>query len=564
MTKKHFTPILISFLLAQLALVGCNSLSLPFHSVVISSNTAAKTAPETEPAATASRLVQAAASPTSLTAIETALEDIYTQVNPSVVNIQVTQKQEAPQSAMPDVPFRFFFGPDLPQIQPQEPQEFYRHGAGSGFVWDQEGNIVTNNHVVANADKIDVVFDDGTTVPAEVVGTDPDSDLAVIKVDVAADKLQPVTLADSDQVKVGQVAIAIGNPFGLEGTMTVGIVSALGRSLPTTTGDAQGLLTQGPTFTIPEIIQTDAPINPGNSGGVLVNDQGQVIGVTAAIESPVRASAGIGFAIPSRIVDKVVPSLISDGRYQHPWLDLSGMSLTPELARAMHLDLDQRGALVIEVTPDGPADKAGLHGSDRQVKIEDQDVRVGGDVITAIDGKPVNDFEDVVGYLVGSTKVGQQVSLTVLRQGQDRQINVTLGGRPQREGQPGQIEGSPQDEAWLGVRGITLTPEIAQATGLAADQEGVLVEQVELGSPADEAGLRGSYKPTIIAGHRLTVGGDVIIAVDGEPVSQMEALQAFIQQAQPGQEITLILLRDGKQIEVPLTLSDHLALSPSN
>jgi 2-alkenal reductase len=230
----------------------------------------------------------------------------------------------------------------------------------------------------------------------------------------------------------------------------------------------------------------------------------------------------------------------------------------------MNLDLDQRGALVIEVTPDGPADKAGLHGSDRQVKIEDQDVRVGGDVITAIDGKPVNDFEDVVGYLVGSTKVGQEVSLTVLRQGQDRQINVTLGGRPQREGQPGQIEGSTQGEAWLGVRGITLTSEIAQATGLSADQEGILVEQVELGSPADEAGLRGSYKPTIIAGHRLAVGGDVIIAVDGEPVSQMEALQAFIQQAQPGQEITLTLLRDDKQIEVPLTLSDHLDLSPSN
>jgi len=561
--KKHFTPILILVLLAQLTLSGCSSLSLPLHSAAIGSSTV-NGAVETAPAPTTSRLVQTTASPTSLTAIETALENIYTEVNPSVVNIQVTQKQEASPSTMPDFPFRFFFGPDIPQAQPQQPQEFYRHGAGSGFVWDKQGDIVTNNHVVADADKIDVVFDDGTTVPAKVIGADSNSDLAVIKVDVAADKLHPVTLADSDQAKVGQMAIAIGNPFGLEGTMTVGIVSALGRSLPTTSGDAQGLLSQGPTFTIPEIIQTDAPINPGNSGGVLVNDRGQVIGVTAAIESPVRASAGIGFAIPSRIVDRVVPSLISDGRYQHPWLGLSGMSLTPELARAMNLGLDQRGALVIEVTPNGPADKAGLQGSDRQVKIEDQDVRVGGDVITAIDGKPVNDFEDVVGYLVGSTKVNQEVSLTVLRQGKEQQIKATLGARPQPEGQQGQAEGSTVGEVWLGVQGITLTPEIAQATGLSADQEGILVEQVELGSPADEAGLRGSYKPTLIAGHRLAVGGDVIIAVDDQPLSQMEALQTVIQQAQPGQEITLTLLRAGKQIEVPLTLSERLDLGSSN
>jgi S1-C subfamily serine protease len=554
--KKYFRPIFILILAAQLALTGCSSLTLPIHSAVIGSSTA-NAAIETAPAATTSRLVQTAASPTSLTEIETALENIYTRVNPSVVNIQVTQKQEVSQSTIPDFPFRFFFEPDLPQTQPQQPQEFYQHGAGSGFVWDKQGDIVTNNHVVAGADKIDVVFDDGTTVPATVVGVDPDSDLAVIKVDVAADWLHPVTLADSGQVKVGQMAIAIGNPFGLEGTMTVGIVSALGRSLPTTSGDTEGTLSQGPTFTIPEIIQTDAPINPGNSGGVLVNDQGQVIGVTAAIESPVRASAGIGFAIPAGIVDRVVPSLISDGRYQHPWLGLSGMSLTPELARAMDLDLDQRGALVIEVTPDGPADKAGLHGSDRQIKIEGQAARVGGDVITAIDGKPVNDFEDVVGYLVGSTNVGQEVSLTVLRQGKEQQLKATLGGRPQPEGQPGQTEGSTVGEAWLGVQGITLTPEIAQATGLSAGQEGVLVEQIELGSPADEAGLRGSYKPTIIAGHRLMVGGDVIIDVDGQPVRQMETLQTFIQQAKPGQEITLTLLRDGKQLEMPLTLSER-------
>jgi serine protease Do len=557
--KKQFASILIPILLVGLLVSGCSSLSLPLHSAAIgNSASAAAASTETSAAATANKLALTQASPTALTAIETALENIYDQVNPSVVNIQVTQKQEVTQSTIPQFPgFPFFFGPNMPQAQPQQPQQFYQHGAGSGFIWDTRGDIVTNNHVVANADTIDVVFNDGTTVPAKVVGTDPDSDLAVIKVDVAADKLHPVTLADSNQVKVGQTAVAIGNPFGLEGTMTVGIVSALGRSLPTTSGDSQGQLTQGPTFTIPEIIQTDAPINPGNSGGVLVDDQGQVIGVTAAIESPVRASAGIGFAIPSAIVNEVVPALISNGSYQHPWLGLSGTSLTPALAQSMDLNSGQRGALVIDVTPGGPADKAGLQGSDRQVTIEGQDVRVGGDVITAIDGKPVNDFEDLVGYLVGSTKVNQQVTLTVLRQGKEQQIEATLGARPKPEGQQGQTEGSTVGQAWLGIQGITITPDIAQATGLTADQQGILVEQVELGSPADNAGLRGSFKPTIIAGHQMAVGGDVIIGVDGQPVSRMEELQTFIQQAQPGQEITLTLLRDGKQIEVPLTLSER-------
>jgi len=454
---------------------------------------------------------------------------------------------------MPNLPpsFRFFFSPQ--QQQPQQPQQFYRHGAGSGFVWDQQGHIVTNNHVVDQADKIEVVFSDGTTVPATVVGTDPESDLAVLSVDVPADKLQPVQLADSNQVKVGQLAVAIGNPFGLEGTMTVGIISALGRSLPTTNPTEQALM-QGPTYTIPEIIQTDAPINPGNSGGVLVNDQGQVIGVTSAIESPVRASAGIGFAIPSAIVDKVVPELITNGHYQYSWLGVSGATLTPELATAMNLNADQRGALVIQVTPNGPADQAGLQGSDRQVKIEDQNVPVGGDVITAIDGQPVKDFEDVVAYLVGSTKAGQQVTLTVLRQGKEEQITVKLGARPESESQLALAGGGVPGQAWLGINGVTVTPEIAQAMNLPDGQTGILVEQITLGSPADQAGLQGSYKPATISGQQISVGGDVIVAINGQSVSQMEELRAFIQNAQPGQEVTLTVLRNGEQLDIPLTL----------
>ena len=299
--------------------------------------------------------VQAPASADAVAALEGAFEQIYTQVNPSVVNIQVSLTVDSTSLTMPQIP-------GFPQL-PQEPQT--QQALGSGFVWDTEGHIVTNNHVVEGAGKISVTLYDGTTVPAEITGTDPNSDLAVIKVDLPADQLRPVQVADSTKVKVGELVIAIGNPFGLEGTMTMGIVSALGRTLP-----AEATVSAGQYYSIPDIIQTDAPINPGNSGGVLVDDTGRVIGVTAAIESAVQSSAGIGFVIPSQIVEKVVPALIETGHYDQPWMGISGTSMVPALATAMGLDADQRGALVIDVTADSPADKAGLRGSDRQVEIE--------------------------------------------------------------------------------------------------------------------------------------------------------------------------------------------------
>jgi serine protease Do len=466
----------------------------------------------------------------ALAALEGRLEQIYDRVSPSVVNIQVVQKVVA-SSAIPEIP-GFPFVPSVPQA----PQE--RGGLGSGFVWDEQGHVVTNNHVVAGADNI-------------TVGTDSDSDLAVVKVDLPADRLQPVQVADSTQVKVGQLAIAIGNPFGLQGTMTVGIVSALGRYLPVESDS------QGPSYTIPDIIQTDAPINPGNSGGVLVNDEGNVVGVTAAIESPVQANAGIGFAIPSVIVQKVVPALIEKGHYEHPWLGISGLALLPELRQAMNLDPDQQGVLVADVTPGSPADKAGLRGSDRQVEIDGQPARVGGDVIVAIDGQPVRDFEDLVAYLVRQTNVGQTVTLTVLRNDKEEAIQVELAARPKQEVQRSQPEHAGNSGAWLGIQGLTLTPEIAQAMDLAPDQTGVLVEQVVQGSPAHTAGLRGSYTAFVLNGQRVLIGGDVITAVDGQAIAEVSDLGALMQQAEPGQTVNLTVLRDGKQIEVPVELAER-------
>src|SRR5512136_2637603 len=324
------------------------------------------------PASSTSTLSKSTAALGNVSDLEQTLEQIYQQVNPSVVAIEVVEQT----SGVSANPFFNNPGQGTPQAQ----------ALGSGFVWDTDGHIVTNNHVVAGAQKISVTFSDGSIVPATVVGTDLASDLAVIKVNVPADQLQPVKVADSTQVKVGQLAIALGNPFGNENTMTVGFVSAIGRSIPADGG------TSTVSYTIPDVIQTDAPINPGNSGGVLTDDQGQVMGVTAQIDSPVRASVGIGFVIPSSIVAKVVPELIKSGHFEHSYLGISGGSLIPDLATAMNLKSTQRGALIGKVTAGSPADKAGLLGSEKQTNINGENVNVGGDVIIAIDNQPVKDF----------------------------------------------------------------------------------------------------------------------------------------------------------------------------
>jgi serine protease Do len=360
----------------------------------------------------------------ALASMQNDFEQVYNTVNPSVVNIQVVINNSSNTAQLfQGSPFGFS------NPQQQAPQQ----ALGSGFVWDSQGHIVTNNHVVEGADKITVVFPDGSTAQAKLVGTDPNADLAVIQVNVPTSQLFPVQLADSNQVKVGQIAIAIGNPFGLSGTMTTGIISGLSRSLPVGLDNLNGQ--SGPVYSIPDIIQTDAAINPGNSGGVLVNTQAQVIGVTAAIQSSTNSNAGIGFVIPASIVQRVVPALISQGHYDHPWLGISGTSLDYDLAQAMKLDTNQKGILVIDVTPNSPADKAGIIGSTTQVTINGQQAVVGGDIITAIDGTPIQKFEDLSSYLINNTQVGQTVTLTIIHQGKEQAVKVTLGTLPTNSGQ---------------------------------------------------------------------------------------------------------------------------------
>jgi S1-C subfamily serine protease len=344
--------------------------------------------------------------------------------------------------------------------------------------------------------------------------------------------------------------------------MTVGFVSAIGRSIPADGGST------GTSYSIPDVIQTDAPINPGNSGGVLVDDQGHVMGVTAQIDSPVRASVGIGYVIPSNIVSRVVPELIKSGKYDHSWLGISGGSLIPELAGAMNLKSDQRGALVNQVSAGGPAEKAGLRGSTQQATINGQGVNVGGDVIIAIDNQPVKTFDDLVAYLFSSTSVNQTVTLTILRDGQQQNIQVTLAARPATQARQQQAEQQlpqvPQEQRrssptagqpWLGIQGQSITADIVNDLELPSNQTGVLVESVRSNSPAEQAGLQGGDKTVTIGGQEVQIGGDVITAVDGQTISSMDDLLGILQQSKVDQKVTLTIVRDGQQQDVTVTLA---------
>jgi serine protease Do len=543
--KITLTSISIIFVILMTACSGTASLAGKAASNLSAALAQTNPTPTTAPAPAAAP-ASAALSPSALSVYQTALEDIYSRVNPSVVSINVVAQQTGSSNGSP------FF--NMPGGQGNGNQ--YSQGLASGFVWDTQGDIVTNNHVIDGVNKIEVTFADGTTVPATLVGADPDSDLAVIKVDPSAHTLAPVQVADSTQVKVGQVAIAIGNPYGLENTMTEGIVSALGRSLPASQTSASGT-----TYSIPDIIQTDAPINPGNSGGVLVNDQGQLIGVTSDI---VPSSTGIGLVIPSSLVQRVVPELIKTGTYQHSYMGVTIASLTPDMATAMKLNATQRGVLVIDIASGGPAEKAGLQGSNDQITVDGQQIPVGGDVITAINGQTVKTADELIAYLAEQTSVGQKVTLTILRGGKQQTTDVTLEARPAQPvvQQPAQPSGNSGAGAWLGVSAEPLVPAIAKAMGLPSDQTGVLVQTVVAGSPADQAGLHGSFKPVQINGQRVLVGGDVITAIDGQSVASMNDLRAYLSTAQAGQQVKLDILRDGKSLKIMVTLGQQPSTTP--
>jgi serine protease Do len=310
---------------------------------------------------------------------------------------------------------------------------------GSGFVYDRNGHIVTNYHVITGGTsegKVQITFLDGSTYNARLIGGDPFSDLAVLKLEeenIPSHKLVPLPIGDSTTLRVGERVVAIGNPFGLSGSMTEGIVSGLGRMLPSAEQEELEMIPSNPTpsagFLIPDIIQTDAPINPGNSGGPLLNIRGEVIGINTAIFSTTGASAGIGFAIPSNTIKKVVPSLITKGDYQHPYLGIVGVDITPEIAEALGLT-ETRGFLITDVSSGSPAQKAGIQGGGSLANVNGREIAMGGDVILKVDEHTVRKLDDVLTYLEREKKVGEAVQLTILRNGGTENINLTLGPRP--------------------------------------------------------------------------------------------------------------------------------------
>jgi S1-C subfamily serine protease len=311
---------------------------------------------------------------------------------------------------------------------------------GSGFVYDRNGHIVTNYHVIAGGTsegKVQITFLDGSTYNARLIGGDPFSDLAVLQLDgenIPSYKLVPLPIGDSTTLRVGELVVAIGNPFGLSGSMTEGIVSGLGRMLPSAEQEEElEMIPSNPTpsasFLIPDIIQTDAPINPGNSGGPLLNIRGEVIGINTAIFSTTGASAGIGFAIPSNTIKNVIPSLITKGDYQHPYLGIVGVDITPEIAEALGLT-EARGFLVTDVSSGSPAQKAGIQGGSSLANVNGREIAMGGDVILKVDEHTVRKLDDVLTYLEREKKVGEAVQLTILRNGGTENINLTLGPRP--------------------------------------------------------------------------------------------------------------------------------------
>lgn len=344
---------------------------------------------------------------TAVAGQEDLLVELYRRASPAVVSIDVAGDMSA---ALPEG------HPPLP-TDPNSP-----FSQGSGFLYDDQGHIVTNNHVVARAQALLVRFFDGSSTEAWVIGSDPASDLAVIKVNELPEGAAPLPLGDSREVAVGQMAVAIGNPFGEQNTLTVGVISGLGRSLRGP-ASAQGV------FSIPNVIQTDAAINPGNSGGPLLNTRGEVIGVNTAIRSANGRFEGVGYAVSSGAVARIVPQLIVAGRYEHPYVGVGMADIDALMARRFELSARQ-GVLVQSVAPGSPAAQAGLRAGTEQVAHGGRLVRLGGDIITAINGRRINGGDELVAYLALETAVGDTVTLTIIRDGVEQQTPVTLAPRP--------------------------------------------------------------------------------------------------------------------------------------
>ncbi|WP_191059839.1 DegQ family serine endoprotease [Geminicoccus harenae] len=442
--------------------------------------------------------------------------DLVARVMPSVVSVQVegSAKGAVPASGQMDEQqrrfFERFFGQPFPQ--PEQRPQGKMEGLGSGFVIDPSGYIVTNAHVVGGADKIEVVFQDGDRLPAELVGIDPKTDLAVIKVE-SKEKLTALAWSDSDKVRVGDKVVAVGNPFGLGSTVTAGIVSATGREIGSGPYD--------------DFIQVDAPINRGNSGGPTFDLDGNVIGVNSMIFSPSGGSVGIGFAISSNLAKSVTAELIENGSVERGWIGVGIQQMDEDLKSSFGLE-DRSGALVSQVTPDGPAAKAGLRA---------------GDVILSFDGHPIERLTQLT-RAVADTDPGDAADVKIWRDGKEQTVSLEVGQMPVDQ-QVAQAEtAAPAEQPRLGLALAPLTDEARQELGVPANVEGALVRDVMGGSPAEEKGI---------------AQGDVIVSVGSEQVDgPQKVIDAVRGAAEDGASSVRLLVARGdaqRWVAVPFAAS---------
>ncbi|HZS83975.1 MAG TPA: DegQ family serine endoprotease [Stellaceae bacterium] len=465
------------------------------------------------------------------------LSPIIDRVMPAVVNVSVALGAEAASpiadplspgdqggssdnAPLDELLRRFFEQHGRPPGLPNGPQEQMGQevmALGSGFIIDPAGFVVTNNHVVANAEKVSVIFQDNSRHPAHIIGRDPKTDLALLKID-APRPLPYVQWGDSRAVKVGDWVVAVGNPFGLGGTVTAGIVSALGRNID-----------EGP---YDDFLQIDAPINRGNSGGPAFNLSGEVIGINTAIFSPSGGSVGIGFAIPSDLAKNIVDQLKEKGHVERGWLGVAIQTLTPALAKSFGLDPnDPKGALVADVMPNGPAAKAGLKQ---------------GDVIVAVNGNRIETAHDLP-RVVAESPIGQKLDLTVHRSGKEEKMAVTVGQMPANPQMALAQQGSseqlgPPPATPLGLALTPLTPDLRKRLRVPKDKNGVVVEGVEQESPAAALGIRP---------------GDLIISVDRQPVSTPEEVTKKLKSAAANGQILMLIDRHGNSQFVALSVGNN-------